>query len=67
MRQCGGAGVCSAAGAQRAASRRRAFAPLGARAGTRTTAVHSARRGPAELQPPVARLPRCSVGCGARA
>ena len=42
------------AGAQRTASRRRALAPLGARAGTRTATVHSARRALAELQPPVA-------------
>eukprot|EP00966_Prymnesium_polylepis_P058270 1349391-Prymnesium_polylepis.1 len=42
-----------AAGAQRAANRRRALAPLGARGVARTAAVHGARRVPAELQPPV--------------
>ena len=42
------------AGVPRAASRRRALAPLGARTGTRTASVHSAQRALDELQPPVA-------------
>jgi len=53
--------------AQRAASRRRALAPLGARSGARMAAVHGARCPLAEPQPPVARLPRHGVGRGGSA
>ena len=52
------------AGAWRAASRRRALSPLGARGDVRMAAVHGARGALAEL---AARLLRHGVGCGARA
>ena len=53
------------AGAQRAVSRRCALAPLGARGGARTAAVHGGRRTLAEPQPPLARLP-LAAWCGGR-